>query len=109
MRCGADGERARSWLWLLPIVAVAAALRFYAIDHSSFWSDEGNTWAIIQRSFGQIARDAAADIHPPGYYWLLKLWAAAWGTSPAALRSFSALCGILLVALVFFVARRVCP
>ena len=93
-------------LWLVPLLVLAAALRFYAIGRSSFWSDEGNTWALIQRSFGQIARDAAADIHPPGYYWLLKLWAAVWGFSPAALRSFSALCGVLLVALIFVLAQR---
>ncbi len=95
-----------SHFWLLPLLVLAAALRFYAIGRSSFWSDEGNTWALIQRSFGHIARDAAADIHPPGYYWLLKLWASVWGLSPAALRSFSALCGVLLVALIFVLAQR---
>lgn len=98
--------RARMGGWLLPILALAAVLRFYAIGRSSFWSDEGNTWAIVQRSFAQIARDAAGDIHPPGYYWLLKLWAGAWGTSPAALRGFSALCGVLVVALIFLIAQR---
>lgn len=93
-------------LWLLPLLLLAAGLRFYAIGHSSFWSDEGNTWAIIQRSFAQIARDAAGDIHPPGYYWLLKLWVGVWGISPVALRSFSALCGVLLVALIFALGQR---
>ena len=90
-----------SSLLLIPILALAAFLRFYVLDASSLWSDEGNTWALIQRSFAQIARDAAADIHPPGYYWLLKLWSMPFGTSAFAMRSFSALCGILLVWVVY--------
>ena len=57
------------------ILALAAFLRFYCLTCSSLWHDEGNSWALAQRSFAQIAVDAAADIHPPGYYWLLKLWA----------------------------------
>jgi predicted membrane-bound mannosyltransferase len=85
-------------LALAAVLLLAAALRFFDLGGSSLWSDEGNTWALIQRSFGQITRDAAADIHPPGYYWLLKLWAIPFGTSAAALRAFSALCGVLLVA-----------
>jgi hypothetical protein len=94
---------------LAAILVLAALLRFHQIDHTSLWSDEGNTWALVQRSFEQIARDAAADIHPPGYYWLLKLWAAIFGHSAASLRSFSALCGVLLVFVIERVARSIAP
>ena len=87
------------------ILLLAAILRFGWLDHTSLWSDEGNTWALVQRSFGQIARDAAADIHPPGYYWVLKIWSAIFGTSAAALRSFSALAGVLLVFVTFRIGR----
>jgi mannosyltransferase len=90
---------------LLAILIVAAGLRFYALDHSSLWSDEGNTYALIQRSFTAIARDAAADIHPPGYYWLLKVWAMIFGNSAAAMRAFSALAGVALVAVVYAIGR----
>jgi uncharacterized membrane protein len=99
----------RSWqdsIWLLAILLVAAVLRFYALDGSSLWSDEGNTFALIQRPFDAIARDAAADIHPPGYYWLLKLWAALFGFSAASMRAFSALAGVLLVGVVYAIGRR---
>jgi mannosyltransferase len=91
---------------LLGILLIAAILRFYALEGSSLWSDEGNTWALVQRSFATIARDAAADIHPPGYYWLLKLWATVFGISGASLRAFSALAGVLLVGVVYAVGRR---
>ena len=91
--------------WLL-ILLVAAAARFYALDHSSLWSDEGNTYALIQRPFAAIARDAAADIHPPGYYWLLKVWAMAFGSSAAAMRAFSGCIGVLVVALVYAIGHQ---
>ncbi len=94
---------------LLPalILLVAAGVRGYALGRSSFWSDEGNTWALVQRSWAEIAAAAAADIHPPGYYWLLKLWASLWGTSEGSLRSFSALCGVLLVAATWALGSRI--
>jgi hypothetical protein len=90
---------------LLAILLLATALRFYRLDSSSLWSDEGNTWAQMARSIGQIASSAAADIHPPGYYWLLKLWSELTGASAFALRSFSALAGVLLVCLIYAIAR----
>jgi hypothetical protein len=45
----------RNALWLIALLAVAAALRFYALEASSLWSDEGNTYVLIQRSFAEIA------------------------------------------------------
>src|SRR6266699_3543393 len=63
------------------ILLLATFLRFYHLTTSSLWSDEGNTWALLGRSFSQIAHDAAADIHPPGYYWVLKVWTMLFGAS----------------------------
>ncbi len=97
-----------SWpsLALLAVLLLAAFLRFYHLTASSLWHDEGNTWALIQRSFAQIAQASAADIHPPGYYWLLKLWSLAFGSGAWGMRSFSAVTGVLLVALVYSLGRR---
>lgn len=92
-------------LYLTLLLLLAAGLRFYQLDGSSLWSDEGNTWALLARSFSQIAHDAAADIHPPGYYWLLKVWSMGLGTSAWAMRSFSAVAGVLLVWVIYQVGR----
>ncbi len=86
---------------LLAILLIAAFVRFYALDASSLWNDEGTTWALLARSFPDIARNSAADIHPPGYYWLLKVWTSLLGTSAWAMRSLSALLGVLLVFIVY--------
>ena len=89
------------------ILALAAFLRFYCLTCSSLWHDEGNSWAVAQRSFEQIARDAAADIHPPGYYWLLKLWAGTIGFSAWGMRSLSAVAGLLTVVFTYLIAREI--
>ncbi|MBI1297893.1 hypothetical protein GC175_23415 [bacterium] len=91
---------------LFIILALAAFLRFYCLPCSSLWHDEGNTWALMVRSFGDIARAAAADIHPPGYYWLLKVWTNLFGADVTGLRSFSAVAGVATVAAVYAVARQ---
>jgi mannosyltransferase len=91
--------------WLLGILLLAAALRFYALDGQSLWADEGNSAALASRSLSQIARAAAQDIHPPLYYWLLHGWTFLFGTSETGLRSLSATLGVLLVALTYQVGR----
>ena len=97
------------WLVLAAVLLLAVLLRFYRLDASSLWSDEGNTWAMLSRSLGEIANAAAADIHPPGYYWLLKGWSLVFGSSAWAMRSFSALAGVLLVLLIERIGRRIGP
>lgn len=94
-------------LTLWGILILAGILRFYCLGCSSLWSDEGNTWALLSRSFVQIAHDAAADIHPPGYYWLLKVWTTVFGASVIGMRSFSATVGVMLVWLVYLITVHI--
>ena len=54
----------------------------------------------------QIAQDAAHDIHPPLYYWLLRLWTTVFGLSEFALRSLSAVLGTLLVLVIYGLGTR---
>jgi mannosyltransferase len=92
-------------LALYGILGLAAFLRFYRLDASSLWSDEGNSWAQLDRSLIDIARAAAADIHPPGYYWLLKGWTTLFGTDASGMRSFSATVGVLLIWVIYQISR----
>jgi mannosyltransferase len=92
-------------LVLVLILALAAGLRFYQLGAQSLWSDEGNSAALASRSLSQITLDASHDIHPPLYYWLLHLWTGIFGTSETALRSLSALLGVLLVLVIAHLGR----
>jgi len=92
-------------LLLLAILLLAFGLRFYRLDAQSLWNDEGTSVAVAQRDLATITRDAAHDIHPPLYYWLLSGWLRLLGRSEAAVRSLSALLGVVLVALTYLLSR----
>lgn len=93
-------------LGLAALFALALALRFYRIDAQSFWYDEGLTVALAVRPLDDIARAAAADVHPPLYYWLLHGWLLLTGTGEAAARAFSAVCGAITVVLTTILGWR---
>ena len=88
------------------ILLLAAGLRFYHLSGQSLWADEGNSVALARRSFAEIARRTAFDIHPPLYYWLLKIWVFIFGESEIGLRSLSVVLGILLVYLIWVLGER---
>jgi 4-amino-4-deoxy-L-arabinose transferase-like glycosyltransferase len=94
------------WWPLLPVAALAAALRWFRIDAQSLWYDEGISAHQLTRSFLEIVRAAAQDTHPPLYYWTLKAWGETIGSSELGLRSLSAVGGLLAVVLTFFIGRR---
>ncbi|HEX8969008.1 MAG TPA: glycosyltransferase family 39 protein, partial [Chloroflexota bacterium] len=96
----------RVWAPLAVVAAVAAALRWFRIDSQSLWYDEGISVHQLSRSFPDIVRAAALDTHPPLYYWTLKAWADALGSSEVALRSLSAAWGVAAVGLTFLIGRR---
>ena len=88
------------------VLLLALGLRLYRLDGQSFWYDEGTSVLLAGRDLPTIARDAAADIHPPLYYFLLHYWTAAFGTSEIAARSLSVVLGVLLVAVTWLLGRR---
>ena len=90
----------------LGIVFLAAALRFHHLGTQSLWNDEGNAYVQATRNFADIASNAARDIHPPGYYWMLAIWHDLAGSSEIALRSLSTLASILSVAFTFALGKR---
>ncbi len=103
------GERRRRLLTLTALAGIlilAAGLRFYRLTAQSLWNDEGTSVLLAGRSLSQITLSAAADIHPPLYYYLLHYWIALFGSGDAAARSLSALLGVGLVGLTFLLGRR---
>ncbi|MFQ5858220.1 MAG: glycosyltransferase family 39 protein, partial [Anaerolineae bacterium] len=98
-------NRRQRWL-LLAVLLLAVGLRFFRLDGQSLWYDEGTSVALAGRSLPIITGSAAADIHPPFYYYLLHGWTSLAGFSPTAVRSLSALIGTTLVALTWVLGRQ---
>jgi len=88
------------------LILTAFSLRLYRLGFQSLWADEGNSAAMALRDLASIALHSAADIHPPLYYWLLKLWTTPLGLSEWALRALSAFLGTLLVALIYSLGKE---
>jgi len=91
---------------LLIVLLLGTYLRVYHLGAQSYWNDEGNSLRLAQRPALEVVRAAAADIHPPLYYLLLKPWHALAGDSEFALRFFSALAGVALAALLYRLGRE---
>lgn len=90
---------------LLALVIAGAALRFADIGTESLWVDEIYSFRQAPKSVGMIIANASSDVHPPAYYVLLHFWSMIFGTTETGLRSFSALCGIVAIPLMYVLGR----
>ncbi len=88
------------------IILLALCLRWYRLDGQSLWADEGNSAALAMRNVTAITCDAARDIHPPLYYYLLHFWVRVFGNGEIALRSLSALMGTALALMTYLLGRE---
>lgn len=93
------------WWALGGITLVATLLRFYRLDHGGLWYDELIMARITAGSWPAMWAEVLQG-RPPIYPVAGKLWADLFGQSDAALRSLSAMLGVLSVPVLFLVARR---
>jgi 4-amino-4-deoxy-L-arabinose transferase-like glycosyltransferase len=97
--------RVRAFGPLAALLAVAAAVRAYQISRESVWVDEGLSVRLARSSWPALLAGTGEDGHPPLYLALLHVWIACFGTSEAAIRSLSAVLGVLAVAAVYALGR----
>jgi len=88
------------------MLLAAFALRLYRVGAASLWYDETVSVILAQKDWLALTRHTAGDIHPPLYYYLLHLWGRLAGWSEFAVAFLSLVFGVLLVALVYRVARE---
>jgi len=69
-------ERAniRSRIVLVVILLVGTALRLFRLGADSLWYDETVSTYLAGSPIAELIRHTAGDIHPPGYYLLLRGW-----------------------------------
>lgn len=85
---------------------VFATIALLNASRASIWFDEAFSAYISQFSFWDIARYTAADVHPPLYYWLLKIWSSLFGTTEIAYRSLSLLFGLGAITTTFILTKK---
>lgn len=92
---------------VVAMIAAFVAIVFATITNSSIWFDEAFGAYLIRFDFAGIFKFTALDVHPPLYYWALKLWSMVFGTSDMALRSMSVLFAVVALLFVYLIVRRV--
>lgn len=95
-----------SWIYLVAILIIGFALRFFNITKASIWHDEGYTAMLINLSPAEIIKTTITDVHPPLYYLILHWWQDFFGSSLVSLRSFSMVCGLLIVIFTYLLMRK---
>ena len=88
------------------LCAVLLVVLAFCRMNDSVWFDESYTAYLIRGDFGEIWNLTALDVHPPVYYFLLKIWSLMFGTSAVALRGMSVFFGVIAIFLVFFLVRK---
>ncbi len=72
----------------------------------AIWYDEGYSAYIIRGNFKDIWKMTAVDVHPPFYYFALKIWSLFFGTSDVALRFMSVFFGLVTLVFIFQLVKR---
>ncbi len=88
-------------------VLVAFFLRVYRLADKNVWWDEGWSIWLSQKDLAWIALRTAADEHPPLHYWMLHFWNSIAGTNAFAGRFLSVAFGVLTIALIYRIGKRV--
>jgi len=106
---GATDEQAtaRTWLLLLGICLLGAALRAVQLGHASLWLDELTSWSLSHHaSLAEVLRDARRDFHPPGHLVILYETQRLLGDSEQSLRLPSLVAGIASLPLLYALGKR---
>jgi hypothetical protein len=89
------------------LVGLYVAARLWRLTASCLWFDELFGVHAARHTWSGLWRFVAADlIHPPLFYALLKVWAAAGGESPYWLRLFPVVASVAALAPLLLLARE---
>ena len=72
----------------------------------AIWFDESYSASLIKGNCFQIWDMTAYDVHPPLYYWFLRIWSLIFGRSLYVLRSFSIVAGMLTIIVLYILFKR---
>ena len=84
------------------LTLVAATMYVFLMFNNNVWYDEAYSLAMIKHSFGEIVSITAADVHPPLYYFGLKLFCMIFGNSLICAKIFSIIPLILTMVTGYF-------
>ncbi len=96
----------RHALIFLGLLALLLAAQLSLASQRSFWEDEAATARLSALTYSEIIAERAQDNHPPLYWLLVSAWGRIFGQDELGLRSFSILCLVGVLALVYVLAGK---
>lgn len=72
----------------------------------SIWFDEAFSAYLMRFNLPELTHFTAVDVHPPLYYWILKVWTTLLGSSELAFRSLSILMAVVALIGAYLLVRR---
>ncbi len=100
------GLQILDWPLIAVVLTIFVIITLWTITKSSIWFDEAFGAYMIRFNFAEIARFTASDVHPPLFYWILKIWSMFFGNTELALRSMSTLFGGIAIVFGYLLANR---
>ncbi len=91
---------------VLALTAVGAVLRFFGLNGMGLWLDESNSVIIAAEDLSGMVQRLRLDSSPILYYLLLHFWTLLFGVSALAVKSLSAVFGVLLIPATFLLGRE---
>lgn len=79
---------------IISLLIICLSIIIYSlinIHNTVYWYDESYSVSIIQHSFYEISKITAIDVHPPLYYFMLKIFGNITGNTMIGYRFFSTL------------------
>ena len=90
------------------IIAISSflGLTLTRLTSSSIWFDESFSSYLMRFDWAGITHYTALDVHPPFYYYCLKLWTNLFGNTPVIIRLLSVILGVIAIILACRLAKR---
>ncbi len=92
---------------LLVMIAIAAILRFSALDRPRLWGDEALTYSRVIGSWDDLFTILRSDGFMPLHYVLYWLLGKMTTLTPGMMRVIPSLCGVLMVPAMYFLVRQI--
>ncbi len=93
--------------WFLVVaLIVGLVLRMKDIFQRDFWYDEAFTGIAVRESFSGLLSMIRQDVHPPLYYFSLKIFAGFFDYSVFGIRFWSLLFGAASIVAVFYLSKK---
>lgn len=90
----------------LGLILLLICSSFFALYHSNAAYTSDEVWSVNTVLSGNVISALKADVHPPLYFLLLKVWVSLFGQGERAVKSLSGLFYVLAVLALYCLARE---